>query len=372
MEGKRVRVANRFLLGKKLGNGSFGVVYQAYDSTTSKQVAVKLESVRVKVPQLANEASTIRALTGSKGFPELLWNGTEGAYNILVTDLLGDSLETNAFSLTTVVACALQTLERLQTLQEKNFVHRDLKPDNILIGTDDPDTTYLIDFGLARKYRDPKTKQHIPYKENKSLTGTARYASVNSHLGIEQSRRDDLESLVYILVYFFKGILPWQGIKEKNKRVRYIMIGEAKRQASPKVICQGMPEEFGDILEYARAMRFEEPPNYTMLMSKLSNLAKKFRFNLTQLDWTYKQPPRVNARAETRKESKVQTKPIRRSRSNKITSPGKKRRSSTMSPMKPKRSESVETVKLVVKPFFRDKQVLQRLRGADPSSCLLF
>lgn len=372
MEGKVVRVAGRFLLKQKLGHGSFGVVYQATDSSNSKQVAVKLESVRIKVPQLIHEARVLQTLVGIKGFPELLWHGTEGPYNILVTELLGASLEAlmekyNRFSLPTVVTCGLQILERLQAMHEKNLVHRDLKPDNILIGLADPGLTYLIDFGLARRYRDSQTKQHIPYKENKSLTGTARYASVNSHIGIEQSRRDDCESLIYILVYLFKGLLPWQGIKEQNKRVRYSMIGDAKRNLSPKALCTTLPEEFCEMLEHIKALRFEETPNYQLLTSKLTSLAKKMSLLLNHVDWNYKQPPRVSARAITQKESLPHPAIVRRSRSSKQTNPRMKKRPKTSeSPLKKQRTGSVETVRLKEKPCFKNRIALQEpISGAS-------
>lgn len=378
MEGKRVRIAGRFILNKLIGKGSFGVVYQASDSTTSRQVAVKLESTRASVLQLSNEAGVLKAMEGKVGFPQVYWYGTEGNYNILVSDLLSESLEKliekyNRFSLPTVVTCGFQMVERLQCLHEKNYIHRDLKPDNILVGLEDPSLTYLIDFGLARKYRDPLTKQHIAYSENRSLTGTARYASLNNHMGVEQSRRDDIEALLYILVYLFKGFLPWQGIKEKNKQVRYLAIADIKRDTSPKALCNFLPLEFCEILEYSRALRFDEAPNYAFLTGKLTSVGTRLRLELNQVDWSFKQPPRVSARAITRKDSRPRPHNIRRSRSTKHKDQQTKNRSNTFSVGKlSHRSESVETVVLDKKPFFKDRQGLKRLATESGASCVLW
>lgn len=155
------------------------------------------------------------------------WYGQhEAGYNVMVTDLLGPNLEDlynyckRKFSLKTVLQLADQMLGRVEYIHNKCFIHRDIKPDNFLmgIGARRVNTVFLIDYGLAKKYRDMRTRTHIPYREGKSLTGTARYASVNAHLGIEQSRRDDLESLGYVLVYLAKGSLPWQGLKAANRK----------------------------------------------------------------------------------------------------------------------------------------------------------
>jgi serine/threonine protein kinase len=157
-----------------------------------------------------------RILNLVAGIPSIHWFGVEGDYNAMVMDLLGPSLEDlfnyckRKFTVKTTLMIADQMLQRLEFLHNNHFIHRDMKPDNFLIGHGKKQNlVYIIDYGLAKRYRDPKTGEHIPYKDNKSLTGTARYASVNAHLGIEQSRRDDLESVGFILIYFLKGSLPW-------------------------------------------------------------------------------------------------------------------------------------------------------------------
>ncbi|KAA8523267.1 hypothetical protein F0562_009690 [Nyssa sinensis] len=146
---------------------------------------------------------------------------------------------------------------------------------------------YIIDFGLAKKYRDTSTHQHIPYRENKNLTGTARYASMNTHLGIEQSRRDDLESLGYVLMYFLKGSLPWQGLKAGTKKQKYEKISERKVSTSIEALCRGYPTEFASYFHYCRSLRFDDKPDYAYLKRIFRDLfiREGFQFDYV-FDWT--------------------------------------------------------------------------------------
>jgi casein kinase I family protein HRR25 len=145
----------------------------------------------------------------------------------------------------------------------------------------------MIDFGLAKRYRDPKTNVHIPYRENKNLTGTPRYASVNTHLGIEQSRRDDLESLGYILVYFCRGQLPWQGIRARTKKEKYDKIMEKKMTTPADALCRGLHQEFAIYLNYVRSLRFDDKPDYSYLRKLFRDLFVREGFQYDYVfDWT--------------------------------------------------------------------------------------
>jgi serine/threonine protein kinase len=153
----------------------------------------------------------------------------------------------------------------------------------------------VIDFGLAKKYRDSKTFQHIPYRENKNLTGTARYASINTHLGIEQSRRDDLESLGYVLMYFCRGFLPWQGLKAVNKKQKYEKISEKKISTAPDLLCKGFASEFAHYINYIRSLRFDEKPDYTFLRKLFRDLFVRLGYKYDAIfDWCIV-PPGVMA-----------------------------------------------------------------------------
>jgi casein kinase 1/casein kinase I family protein HRR25 len=289
-----LRVGKKYRLGRKIGSGSFGDIYLGTNMTTGEEVAIKLESVKTKHPQLLYESKIYRILHGGLGIPNVRWYGVEGDYNVMVLDLLGPSLEDlfnycgRRFKLKTVLMVADQLLSRLEFVHTKSFIHRDVKPDNFLIGLGKrQNVVHIIDFGLAKKYRDPRSHQHIPYRENKNLTGTARYASINTHIGIEQSRRDDLESLGYVLKYFIRGSLPWQGLKANTKKQKYERIMDRKMSTSTEQLCKGYPSEFRSYFEYCRSLRFEDRPDYAYLKRLFKELfyRKGFQYD-NMFDWT--------------------------------------------------------------------------------------
>ncbi|KAK9747649.1 hypothetical protein RND81_02G005600 [Saponaria officinalis] len=296
-------LGGKFRMGRKIGSGSFGELFLGVNVQTGEEVAIKMESVKTKHPQLHYESKLYLLLQGGTGVPHLKWFGVEGEHNVMVIDLLGPSLEdlfnycNRRLSLKSVLMLADQLINRVEYMHTKGFLHRDIKPDNFLMGLGrKANQVYIIDYGLAKKYRDLQTHKHIPYRENKSLTGTARYASVNTHLGIEQSRRDDLESLGYVLMYFLRGSLPWQGLKANTKKQKYDKISEKKMMTPIEVLCKSHPPEFVSYFHYCRTLRFEDKPDYSYLKRLFRDLFIREGYQFDYIfDWTIVKNPQIGS-----------------------------------------------------------------------------
>ena len=298
LQAYEIPVADNYILNgkKKLGSGAFGEIYYGTQQGEDKEVAIKLEQIKSKHPQLFYESKIYMTLKGGIGIPTIYWCGTQGNYNILIIDLLGLSLEDlfnycgRKFSLKTSIMVVEQMLSRIEYIHSKNFIHRDIKPDNFLIGRKKrKNIIYIIDFGLSKRFRDPRTNIHIAYRDGKSLTGTARFASINTHLGIEQSRRDDLESLGYVLLYFLRGSLPWQGLKAKTINEKYNKIMKTKIQTSLSNLCKGFPSEIEKFLHYTRDLTFDETPDYNFLHKLLKDISENNNIQFDNIfDWTIK------------------------------------------------------------------------------------
>ncbi|KAH0788932.1 CK1 family protein kinase [Histomonas meleagridis] len=264
-----ITVGGHFKLHRKIGSGSFGEVYSGEDTKTHQIVAIKLEPNKTNSPQLTYESKLYLIFSGGVSIPKLHWYGNEANYRVMVIDYLGKSLEDlfqlchQRFSLKTVLMIADQCISAIQYIHNKSFIHRDIKPDNFLIGVGNKKSQiYCIDFGLSKKYRDPKTHQHIKFVQGKSLTGTARYASINALGGCEQSRRDDMEALGYCFLYFLRGSLPWMGLDAKNRKEKYERICCVKASTSLEDLCDGLPHEFLQYMQLVHELNFTDEPEY--------------------------------------------------------------------------------------------------------------
>ncbi|KAK3152744.1 hypothetical protein QOZ80_2BG0162980 [Eleusine coracana subsp. coracana] len=314
-------VGSKYKLGRKIGSGSFGEIYLATHVDTYEIVAVKIESSKTNHPQLLYEAKLYNVLQGGTGIANIKWCGIDGDENILVIDLLGPSLEDlfvycgRRFSLKTVLMLADQMITRIEFMHSKGYLHRDIKPDNFLMGLGRKAIqVYIIDFGLAKRYRDAHTNRHIPYRENKNLTGTARYASRNTHLGIEQSRRDDLESIGYVLLYFLRGSLPWQGLKAATKKQKYDKISDKKLSTPIEALCKSHPVEFASYFHYCHSLTFDQRPDYSYLRRLFRDLFDREGFQFDYVyDWTLlkcKQSQKAKAQQGCSQDAGVSSRPV--------------------------------------------------------------
>lgn len=276
-----ILIAGRFRIQERLGGGAFGEVFKGVDINSGRPVAMKMEltkdghrshlNLEHKIYKKFNECPV------TVGIPQSYYCGRAGDYTIMVMELLGPCLEDlfavchRKFTPKTVCMIGIQIIQRLQYLHGVGYLHRDIKPENFVMGLgSNSHVVYVIDVGLSKAWRDNSGK-HISYAENKSLTGTARYVSINTHQGIQQSRRDDLESVSYLLAYFVRGNLPWQGLKSPKKDARFERIRDVKLATSPQKLCEGYPSQLGDFVEYTRGLDFEAEPDYAYCVRLLSD-----------------------------------------------------------------------------------------------------
>ena len=290
-------IFKHYKLKKKIGEGSFGKIYITSNTNTKEEYAVKLEKRDISRYLLETEAYILSHLKAF-GLPEMKLFGCNSEFNILIMELLGQSLEAlfqaqnKSFSIKTACMLGIQMIDRIEYIHSRRIIHRDIKPDNFVMGRNlKSHIVYVLDFGLSKKYWSSSHKCHIPFIKGKKLTGTARYASINALSGFEQSRRDDLVSIGSIIMYFIRGNLPWQGLKLNNKEDRYKKICEKKRDTSAKELCNGFPVEFENFVSYTRNLEFTEVPDYNYLRNLLKNVINKSGSTIDFFyDWCTQKP----------------------------------------------------------------------------------
>lgn len=278
-------IERKYTILSKLGQGSFGTIYKGVHNHTQRKVAIKIECNPTDCI-LTHEAKIYKYLEGRDGIPRLLSFGKEGQFHYMIMDLYDESLEVmkrkckGKLSMNTVLNIFHQCLERIETIHTLGIIHRDIKPDNFIVERT-TNTIYMIDFGLSRRYIDDNG-ENLPISSGHNITGSVRYSSIHVHSGVIGTRRDDLESLGYMILYLCIGKLPWQGIYHESQMTRYELIGRYKLHTLEELF-PSVPSELIHYLNYCRDLTFDETPNYDYIRSILSPLY--IHCSNTDYDW---------------------------------------------------------------------------------------
>jgi len=260
-------INNKYKILERIGEGAFGSIYKGQNIRTLELVAIKIEPIGNGTKLLKNESTAYQYLNNIDGIPSVKWFGKDEDNYYMVIHLLGDSLQTiknkrDCFSLKLVLQIGIHIVELLKTIHEKGLVHRDIKPDNFLLGLNsDSKRIFIIDFGFCKSYLfDGK---HVPQKRTHNLIGSRTYASINAHHCIELSRRDDLESLGYMLIYFYTGFLPWQLVNSNDPTNTNETIIKSKQSITED---DALPKILVNYIKYVRNLGFSEKPNYALII----------------------------------------------------------------------------------------------------------
>eukprot|EP00928_Gymnodinium_smaydae_P070250 TRINITY_DN54135_c0_g1_i1.p1 TRINITY_DN54135_c0_g1~~TRINITY_DN54135_c0_g1_i1.p1 ORF type:complete len:339 (-),score=45.40 TRINITY_DN54135_c0_g1_i1:392-1408(-) len=287
-------VGRKFRVGARLRSCPNGSVYRGCNVETGADVAIKFEPLTRSSLTLLNAAKMCKMLEGLDGFPAVHWYGVEDEYCVAVFDLLGPSLEdlfsccNHKFSLNTILLLADQMITCIEHVHRKNFVHRCIKPAHFVIGRDSRiNDVYLIDFGLAKTYRNCKSQAHIPLGEDSTTIDNFAFMSINAHHGLDHGRKDDLESLGYILAYFMSAHLPWQNMKSQSMTQRVLM---AKMFTPLQEFCKHAPQEFVECCAYIGSLQFDEGPDYQYMRGLFKRALMREGWDLcdSPFDWTAK------------------------------------------------------------------------------------
>jgi len=264
-----VIIANKYKLLEQIGKGAFGSIYKAQNIRTNQTVAIKMESLQAETKLLKNETKIYQYLNGIEGVPSVLWFGVDKTNYYMAIPLLGSSLQNViedslivSFSLEIVILISIKIIKLLESVHSRGLIHRDVKPDNFLFGLGDrKNQLNIIDFGFCKRYLMDDGLTHIPMRENRKLLGTPNFVSINMHNGIEPSRRDDLESVAYIMLYLLNSRLNWDKIVDNKK----IQSDKIKTMNDFRI-----PLKIRDYFIYCRLLGFDETPNYEKIYNILN------------------------------------------------------------------------------------------------------
>ncbi|KAK4204706.1 casein kinase 1, delta [Triangularia verruculosa] len=305
---KDIIINDKYRVDRKIGEGGMGLVYLGTDIQLDQEVAIKLTTVQDDIGGdghglLKREAEAYKTLAGGIGIPRVWWFGEECDFYVLVQDLLGPSLEdlfnycNRRFSLKTILLIADQLISRMQYIHSKGFLHRDIKAENFLVGTGrHGNILYTIDFGLAKEFRDAERAKDL---EGRSFGGTSLFASINNHGGREQSFKDDLECIGYMLCYFACGSLPWKSLEDPLDKESNELLKAKKMSLSGKDLCgDALPGEFATYIDYTRSLGFDDKPKYSYLRELFRRRFRSEGFKYDNIfDWTEKRFMEVMAEA---------------------------------------------------------------------------
>ncbi|CAD8047021.1 unnamed protein product [Paramecium sonneborni] len=285
---KTLRINNQYILSRKIASGAFGFVMLGFDQKTGQQVAIKIEKPENEhMRSLEKEIEIIKRLEGVQGVPKMLYFGKQDEFNVLVLQLLSKDLSSlikqqQRFSLKTILQIGIKLVEVLDEIHQKGVLHRDLKPENIMI--DENNRFYIIDYGISKVFM-RKNGAHLPFKDRQPFIGTSRYASIAAHKGNELGRKDDLESLIYILLYFYFGKLPWQNVKHIPNDQKIVQVGDIKQKQTQELF-KNLPDELKKIYDYLRKLTYATEPDYKSIVKLFLQAAKNSKINIDYIyDW---------------------------------------------------------------------------------------
>jgi len=264
-------INHKYKIIEKIGEGCFGSIYKGKNIRTNEEVAIKIESIDNDIKLLKNESIIYQYLSNTSGIPSIKWYGKDKENYYMVINLLGKSLQEiknkhKIFSLKTTIQLGIKLIILLKTIHEKGLIHRDVKPDNFLFALNDFNKIYIIDFGFCRSFINHESNKHIFMKKTNNLIGTQTYASINAHDYIELSRRDDMESLFYMLIYFCCGSLEWQNTNTTSETNNILDKNEFIKKMKIKMIekpSKNIPLILIKCIKMVRLLAFEEKPNYS-------------------------------------------------------------------------------------------------------------